>query len=136
MKLKDLLPENQERQEEYRWGKYGEGYDDAIASKRSRGKTMSGNDKHNYIHGYKDGLEDRKKRVNESDDGTENRWIGGIVRWKRSVIAQHGPDIVFRNMSRPGTNQAKSVIARNENGDIVGMYERHNKMGIVLHPSR
>lgn len=41
--------------------KYYQGYNDAKNSKPSIHKTLTGNDRHNYVMGYKDGLTDRKK---------------------------------------------------------------------------
>ena len=40
---------------------YDEGYNDAKANRPSRAKVLAGNDRYNYLVGYKDGLADRKK---------------------------------------------------------------------------
>ena len=69
----------------------------------------------------------QKEGVAEGTDG----WIGNPSKWKEAVLQAHGPDIVFKNYSHPGQPGKRSVNAWDANGKIVGVYQRHNKMGMV-----
>jgi hypothetical protein len=68
-----------------------------------------------------------RKGVAEGSDG----WIGNPAKWKEAVLQAHGPDVVFKNYSHPGQPGKRSVHAWDVNGKIVGVYQRHNKMGMV-----
>ena len=65
--------------------------------------------------------------VAEGSDG----WIGNPAKWKEAVLQAHGPDVVFKNYTHPGQPGKRSVNAINTQGKQVGVYQRHNKMGIV-----
>ena len=65
--------------------------------------------------------------VAEGSDG----WIGNPAKWKEAVLQAHGPDVVFKNYSHPGQPGKRSVNAFDTNNKIVGVYQRHNKMGMV-----
>lgn len=65
--------------------------------------------------------------VAEGSDG----WIGNPAKWKEAVLQAHGPDVVFKNYSHPGQPGKRSVNAINAAGQQVGVYQRHNKMGMV-----
>lgn len=58
-------------------------------------------------------------------------WIGNREKWKEAVHQEHGPDVVFKNYSHPGQPGKRSVNALDADGEIVGVYQRDNKMGIV-----
>lgn len=58
-------------------------------------------------------------------------WIGNPAKWKEAVLQAHGDDVVFKNYSHPGQPGKRSVNAWDANGKIVGVYQRHNKMGMV-----
>ena len=68
-----------------------------------------------------------KQGVAEGTDG----WIGNPAKWKEAVLQAHGNDVVFKNYSHPGQPGKRSVHAWDVNGKIVGVYQRHNKMGMV-----
>jgi lysozyme len=68
-----------------------------------------------------------EKGVAEVSDG----WIGNPAKWKEAVLQAHGPDVVFKNYSHPGQPGKRSVNAINADGKQVGVYQRHNKMGMV-----
>jgi hypothetical protein len=68
-----------------------------------------------------------KQGVAEGSDG----WIGNPAKWKEAVLQAHGPDVVFKNYSHPGQPGKRSVNAMNAQGKQVGVYQRHNKMGMV-----
>jgi hypothetical protein len=70
----------------------------------------------------------------EEDDVAEgsNGWIGNPAKWKEAVLQAHGPDVVFKNYTHPGQPGKRSVNAINAQGKQVGVYQRHNKMGIVV----
>jgi hypothetical protein len=65
--------------------------------------------------------------VAEGSDG----WIGNPAKWKEAVLQAHGPDVVFKNYTHPGQPGKRSVNAINTQGKQVGVYQRHNKMGMV-----
>jgi hypothetical protein len=65
--------------------------------------------------------------VAEGSDG----WIGNPAKWKEAVLQAHGPDVTFKNYSHPGQPGKRSVNAINAQGKQVGVYQRHNKMGMV-----
>jgi hypothetical protein len=65
--------------------------------------------------------------VAEGSDG----WIGNPAKWKEAVLQAHGPDVVFKNYTHPGQPGKRSVHAFDTNNKIVGVYQRHNKMGMV-----
>jgi hypothetical protein len=65
--------------------------------------------------------------VAEGSDG----WIGNPAKWKEAVLQAHGPDVTFKNYSHPGQPGKRSVNAINADGKQVGVYQRHNKMGMV-----
>ena len=65
--------------------------------------------------------------IAEGSDG----WIGNPTKWKEAVHSAHGPDVVFKNYSHPGQPGKRSVHAWDANNKIVGVYQRHNKMGMV-----
>jgi hypothetical protein len=68
-----------------------------------------------------------KEDVAEGSDG----WIGNPAKWKEAVLQAHGPDVVFKNYTHPGQPGQRSVNAMNAQGKQVGVYQRHNKMGMV-----
>lgn len=68
-----------------------------------------------------------EQSVTEGADG----WIGNPAKWKEAVLQAHGPDVVFKNYSHPGQPGKRSVHAWDANNKIVGVYQRHNKMGMV-----
>jgi hypothetical protein len=68
-----------------------------------------------------------EKGVAEGSDG----WIGNPAKWKEAVLQAHGPDVVFKNYTHPGQPGKRSVNAINTQGKQVGVYQRHNKMGMV-----
>ena len=65
--------------------------------------------------------------VTEGSDG----WISNPTKWKEAVLQAHGPDVTFKNYSHPGQPGKRSVNAINADGKQVGVYQRHNKMGMV-----
>jgi hypothetical protein len=65
--------------------------------------------------------------VEEGSDG----WIGNPAKWKEAVLQAHGSDVVFKNYNHPGQPGKRSVNAMNAQGKQVGVYQRHNKMGMV-----
>jgi hypothetical protein len=65
--------------------------------------------------------------VTEGSDG----WISNPTKWKEAVLQAHGPDVAFKNYSHPGQPGKRSIHAWDSNGKIVGVYQRHNKMGMV-----
>lgn len=69
----------------------------------------------------------KEQGVAEGSDG----WIGNPAKWKEAVLQAHGPDVVFKNYSHPGQPGKRSVNAINAAGKQVGVYQRHNKMGMV-----
>jgi hypothetical protein len=72
-------------------------------------------------------LGDMQEGVAEGSDG----WIGNPAKWKEAVLQAHGPDVTFKNYSHPGQPGKRSVNAINAQGKQVGVYQRHNKMGMV-----
>jgi hypothetical protein len=78
--------------------------------------------------GIKQHLSQSKQQgVAEGSDG----WIGNPAKWKEAVLQAHGPDVVFKNYTHPGQPGKRSVNAINTQGKQVGVYQRHNKMGMV-----
>jgi hypothetical protein len=72
-----------------------------------------------------------KKKSNEGVAEGSDGWIGNPAKWKEAVLQAHGPDVVFKNYSHPGQPGKRSVNAINAAGKQVGVYQRHNKMGMV-----
>jgi hypothetical protein len=64
-------------------------------------------------------------------EGSDSGWIGNPAKWKEAVLQAYGPDVVFKNYTHPGQPGKRSVHAFNTNNKIVGVYQRHNKMGMV-----
>ena len=53
--------------------KYSQGHNDAMNNKPSIHKTLTGNDRHNYVSGYKDGLIDRKKHHGVAEGSVDKK---------------------------------------------------------------
>ena len=64
-------------------------------------------------------------------EGSDSGWIGNPAKWKEAVLQAYGPDVVFKNYTHPGQPNKRSVHAFDTNNKIVGVYQRHNKMGMV-----
>jgi len=64
-------------------------------------------------------------------EGSDSGWIGNPAKWKEAVLQAYGPDVVFKNYTHPGQPGKRSVNAINAQGKQVGVYQRHNKMGMV-----
>jgi hypothetical protein len=84
------------------------------------------------VHGPVNYAIDRRLKLEQRGAATgSDGWIGNPAKWKEAVLQAHGPDVAFKNYSHPGQPGKRSIHAWDSNGKIVGVYQRHNKMGMV-----
>jgi len=77
-------------------------------------------------HNQKMALKKEEVELDESDG-----WIGNQTKWKETVQQSHGSDVTFRKYNHPGEPGKRSTEAFNAKGKQVGVYQHHNKMGMV-----
>ena len=116
--------------------KYSQGHNDAMNNKPSTHKTLTGNDRHNYVSGYKDGLIDRKKHhgVAEETIHEADKSSGHIATSQSSSFGGYRPRVVDKKTGKSihtsvhvyksethAKNHAKAYLkAHNENGADAG----------------
>ena len=112
--------------------KYYQGYNDAKNSKPSIHKTLTGNDRHNYVIGYKDGLTDRKKTKQQGvTEGWKEKVAGGAMAIGAlggiGALQNVAPNVTVQGqqyqLAMPGDIPDNAKLATTDDGEKVYVWK-------------